>query len=72
MRLRLFAIFTVASSKYEYLKSDVHIYIIFLLIVSARLLSAISILGKRYILVFWAFFGSLLKLILNYFENNLG
>jgi hypothetical protein len=36
-----------------------------------RLLSDIRILGNGYILVFWDFFGSLLKPILKEFENNL-
>jgi len=56
---------------------DIRIRIMFLLIALAlllRLLSAIRILGNGYfvpILLFWAFFRSLLGLILNDFENNL-
>jgi hypothetical protein len=42
-----------------------------LLTVSARLLFAIRILDNRHILVFWALFGYLLRLILNDFEDNL-
>jgi hypothetical protein len=56
---------------------DIRIRIMFLLTALAlllRLLSAIRILGNGHfvpILLFWAFFRSLLGLILNDFENNL-
>jgi hypothetical protein len=45
--------------------------IMVLLTVSAQLLFAIRILDNRHILVFWALFGYLLRLILNDFENKL-
>jgi len=43
----------------------------FLLTTSAQVLLAFCILGNWSILVFWAFFGSLLKHILNDFKNSL-